>query len=347
MNGIAIVLPGKVEPEGLLVRERELGAPGPGKLRVRVEATGVSFAEVQMRRGRYPGQPPFPFVPGYDLAGVVEQVGPGVSGFGIGDRVAVMTLTGAWAERAEVDAAHAVGIPSCVSAREAAAVIVNGVTAWRMLADARVAQGDTVLVHGAGGGVGTLLVQLARARGARVIGTAREAQRAVVEALGAELVDYRREDVAARVRQLAPAGVNAVFDHVGGASLKLSYGLLAQRGTLVSYGSASTRDEHGSAWAPIVRHTLWALWMNLRPGARRVRMFDVWGRSELGLRRAAFQARFRSDLCAVLARVERRELAVTIAASFPLERAADALRLHESGSSAGKILLEPGPAARV
>ncbi|MET0412727.1 MAG: zinc-binding dehydrogenase, partial [Polyangiaceae bacterium] len=170
---------------------------------------------------------------------------------------------------------------------------------------------------------------------------------AVVEALGGELVDYRREDVAARVRQLAPAGVNAVFDHVGGASLKLSYGLLAQRGTLVSYGSASTRDEHGSAWAPIVRHTLWALWMNLRPGERRVRMFDVWGRTELSLGRAAFQARFRADLSAVLALVERGQLAVTIAASFPLERAGDALRLHESGTTSGKILLEPGSAPRV
>jgi NADPH:quinone reductase-like Zn-dependent oxidoreductase len=347
MNSIAIVLPGLVEPEGLLVSQRELGPPAAGKLLVRVEATGVSFAEVQMRRGRYPGQPRFPFVPGYDLAGTIEQIGPGVSGFHVGERVAVMTLTGAWAERAEVDAAHAARIPDSVSSRCAAAVIVNGVTAWRMLEDARVAAGDTVLVHGAGGGVGTLLVQLARARGARVIGTGRAVQRAVIEGLGAELVDYQSEDVAARVRQLAPAGLDAVFDHVGGASLVQSYGLLARRGTLVSYGSASTRDARGSAWAPIVRNMLWALWMNLRPGARRVRSFDVWGRSELGLGRAAFQARFRADLSAVLARVERGELGVTIAASFPLERAADALRLHESGSTAGKILLEPDTPARV
>lgn len=96
-----------------------------------------------------------------------------------------------------------------------------------------------------------------------------------------------------------------------------------------------------------MRHTLWALWMNLKPGGRRVRVFDVWGRTELGLGRVAFQARFRDDLSAVLERVARGELRVTIADVFPLERAAEALRLHESGRSAGKILLEPSAAPGV
>jgi len=266
-----------------------------------------------------------------------------VHGFSIGDRVAAMTQVGAWAELAPIDARAAVLVPREVSSADAAAVIVNGVTARRMLADARVQPGDRVLVHGAGGGVGTLLVQLAQRLGARVIGTGRAAQRATIEALGASFVDYQNENVAERVRALAPAGVAAVFDHVGGASLKSSYRLLAQRGTLISYGSASTRDASGSAWAPIVRNMLWALRMNLIPGGRRVRSFDVWGRSELGLSRARFFERYRRDLEAVLAHVARGELSATIAASFPLTRAAEALRLHESGKTAGKILLVPGP----
>lgn len=341
MKSLEIVLPGTVEPEGLSVREREVEAPGAGKLLVRVEATGVSFAEVQMRLGRYPGQPAFPFVPGYDLVGTVEQVGGGVSGFAAGDRVAVMTLVGGWAEHVEVEARAAVAVPAAVSSSDAAAVIVNGATAWGMLRSAGVRRGDTVLVHGAGGGVGTLLVQLALGLGARVIGTGRAVQRATIEALGAEFVDYRREDVSARVRALEPTGLAAVFDHVGGKSLAASYRLLARRGTLISYGSASTRARTGSAWTPVLRNMLWGVCMNLRPGQRRVRSFDVWGRSELGLSREAFFARLRSDLSEVLSRVARGELVATIAATFPLARAAEALRLHESGTTAGKILLVP------
>jgi NADPH:quinone reductase-like Zn-dependent oxidoreductase len=341
MKSIEVVLPGKVEPEALIVRVREVSAPTAGKLLVRLEAAGVSFAEVQMRRGRYPGQPAFPFVPGYDLVGTVEQVGEGVSGFAPGDRVAAMTLVGAWAEHVEVEARAAVAVPAGVSSRDAAAVIVNGVTAWRLLADAQVRRGDTVLVHGAGGGVGTLLVQLAVGLGARVIGTGREAQRRLIEALGAEFIDYRRENVSARVRALVPSGLAAVFDHVGGQSLKTSYRLLGRRGTLISYGSASTRDQTGSAWTPVLRNMLWAFWMNLKPGRRRVRSFDVWGRSELGLSREAFFARYRRDLSEVLGRVARGELAATIAGTFPLARASEALRLHEAGTTVGKILLVP------
>jgi NADPH:quinone reductase-like Zn-dependent oxidoreductase len=343
-KSLAIVLPGRVEPEALLAVEREIPGPAAGQLLVQLEATGVSFAEVQMRRGRYPGQPAFPFVPGYDLVGTVVAVGAGAGGFSIGDRIAAMTLVGAWAELSAVDARAAVRVPPSVSSADAAAVIVNGVTARRLLIDARVRRGDRVLVHGAGGGVGTLLVQLARRIGAEVIGTGRPAQRATIEALGAHFIDYRNDDVAERVRALAPAGVAAVFDHVGGESLKSSYRLLAPRGTLISYGSASTRDNTGSAWTPIVENMLWALGKSLLPGGRRVRSFDVWGRAELGLSRARFFERYRSDLDAVLAHVARGELSATVAASFPLTRAAEALRLHESGTTAGKILLVPEPA---
>lgn len=343
MKSIEIVLPGKVEPEALVVRERSLPAPRAGQLLLELEATGISFAEVQMRRGRYPGQPAFPFVPGYDLVGKVVALGPRVSGFAIGERVAAMTLVGAWAEHVVVDARAAVPVPDAVASGAAAAVIVNGVTALRMLADARVAPGDSVLVHGAGGGVGTLLVQLARALDAHVIGTGRAAQRGEIEALGATFVDYRADDVEARVRQLAPAGVAAVFDHIGGRSLRVSHRLLAERGTLISYGSASTRDASGSAWAPIVKNMLWALRMNLQPAGRRVRSFDVWGRAELQTR-STFFARYRRDLSSVLARLASGELRATIAATLPLRQAAQALRLHESGTTVGKILLSPARA---
>src|SRR3712207_559261 len=133
---------------------------------VRVEAAGVSFAEVQMLRGRYFGQPRFPFVPGYDLVGIAEGVGEGVDGGLIGQRVAALTQTGAWADRVALDTEKLSPVPVGLDPAYAVAAVTNGVTAWQMLhRAARVRSGQTVLVHGASGGVGTLLVQLARLAG--------------------------------------------------------------------------------------------------------------------------------------------------------------------------------------
>ena len=192
-----IVLPGVGAPETLQVRRRELPAPGAGEALVRVEATGVSFAEQQMRRGPYPGQPAFPFVPGYDLVGVVTALGPQVTAVAVGQRVAAVTKVGGWADHVVLPAATLVPVPDGVDAAAAETAVVNGVTAWQMLHRlARVRAGQTVLVHGATGGVGVLLVQLARLAGARVIGTASPAKHDVLRALGAEPLDYHGDDLA-------------------------------------------------------------------------------------------------------------------------------------------------------
>src|SRR3954462_1226659 len=148
-----IVLPGIVPPEGLQVTRRQLAAPGPGQVRIRVEATGVSFAEQQMRRGKYFDQPPFPFVPGYDCVGTVAAVGEGVDPILVGRRVAALTKVGGWAGAVVLDAADLVPIPDGVDPTAAEAVVVNGITAWQMLhRRARVRRGGTILVHGANGG---------------------------------------------------------------------------------------------------------------------------------------------------------------------------------------------------
>ena len=170
---IEIVLPGVVEPEHLQIREASVPEPGPAQALVRMEATGVSFAEQQMRRGRYYDQPPYPLVPGYDLVGTVVATGPGVDPGLTGRRVAALTKVGGWSSHLAVDAADLVPVPDGVAAVDAEAVVVNGITAWQMLhRGARVRAGQTVLVLGANGGVGSTLVQLARAAGATVIGSA-------------------------------------------------------------------------------------------------------------------------------------------------------------------------------
>jgi NADPH:quinone reductase-like Zn-dependent oxidoreductase len=337
---IEVVLPGIVEPDGLEVRRGPVPTPGPGQVLVRVEATGVSFAEQQMRRGRYYDQPPFPFVPGYDVVGTVQAVGGGVGAELVGTRVAALTKTGGWASHVVLDAADVVEVPEGLGAAEAETAVVNGITAWQMLhRKARVRSGQTILVHGANGGVGSMLVQIALAAGARVIGTASAGHHDALRALGVVPVDYRTEDIPARVRELAPGGVDAVFDHVGGQSLIDSWHLLARGGTLVSYGSASTRDDSGSKQWPVLK-LLGRVWVwNALPNGRRAYFFNVWAGKALARNR--FRARLRADLTHVLNAMSRGDIRAAIAAQFPLTQVADAVRLAESGTVSGKVILVP------
>ncbi|MFC9976673.1 medium chain dehydrogenase/reductase family protein [Spirillospora sp. NPDC127200] len=337
---LEVVLPGKVEPEELQLRHGNVPAAGPGQVVIRMEATGVSFAEQQMRRGRYYDQPAFPFVPGYDLVGTVLATGEGVDPGLAGTRVAALVKIGGWATHVAVDAADVVPVPEGVGAAEAETLVVNGITAWQMLhRKARVRAGQTILVHGANGGVGSVLVQLAHAAGVKVIGTASARHHDALRDQGVVPVDYRAGDVAARVRELAPGGVDAVFDHVGGRGIVDSWRLLAPGGTLVSYGSASTRDDEGGKQWPVLK-LLGRVWLwNALPNRRRAYFFNVWAGRALAKDR--FRARLRADLAEVFAALQRGDVTPRIAAQLPLTRVADALRLAESGTVAGKVVLTP------
>lgn len=334
-----IVLPGVVEPEDLRIRTRTLPEPGPGQARVAVEATGVSFAEQQMRRGKYYDQPPFPFVPGYDLVGTVTAVGPDVDPAMVGRRHGAVTKVGGWASDVVLDAADLVEVPDGVDPAEAATLLVNGATAYRMLylvAEAR--PGQTILVLGANGGVGNTLAQLARGDGIRVIGTAAPRHHDALRALGVEPVDYRAPDLYTRIRALAPTGVDAVFDHVGGPGIVESYRLLGRGGSLVSYGTAATKNDPGSSKKPILALFARLLAWNLLPNGRKATFFNFWA----GRRHTArFRAALRDDLTQVFALLARGEITPQIAARLPLTEAARALRLAESGTVAGKVVLEP------
>jgi NADPH:quinone reductase-like Zn-dependent oxidoreductase len=329
-TSIEIVMPHKGGPEVLEVRRRELAGLEPGQAMVRVEAAGVSFAEVQMLRGRYFNQPKFPFVPGYDLVGIVEEVGEGVDGELIGQRVATLTETGAWADRVALGAEELTPVPEGVDPADAVAAVTNGVTAWQMLhRAARVRSGQTVVVHGASGGVGTLLVQHAQLAGAEVIGTASASKHEHVRSLGAIPVDYRNEDVPKRVRQISPGGVDAVFDHVGGPGLVDSWRMLRRGGTLVSYGSASTLSGTGHRLRPYLpifgRVLLW----NVLPNGRRATFYYVqrWPKF------------FQEDLSTVLSLLAEGKVEARVDSRLPLERASEALGLLASGKASGKVVL--------
>lgn len=334
-----IVLPGRVEPDGLQIRTRDLPAPGAGQAVLRMDATGVSFAEQQMRRGKYFDQPPFPFVPGYDVVGTVTGAGPDVDPAMIGGRFAAVTKIGSWASHQLVDVADLVPVPEGVDAAAAETVVVNGITAWQMLhRTARVRSGATIVVLGANGGVGSTLVQLARHAGIRVIGTAAERHHAALRELGAIPVDYRDPQMYQRIREIAPEGVDAVFDHVGGPGITDSWRLLRRGGTLVSYGTAATKNDEGNSRLPVLKLFGRLLMWHLLPNGRSARFYNFWaGRRRLD----AFRARLREDLTSVLRLLADGVLTPQVAARFPLSEAGSALALAESRTVAGKVVILP------
>lgn len=333
-----VELPGVVEPEELRLRTRQTPAIAAGQALVRMTATGVSFAEQQMRRGKYYDQPPFPFVPGYDVVGVVEQLGDDESGLTVGQRVAALTKTGGWADRLVVDTADLTPVPDGVAAAAAETVIVNGVTARRMLATARVSAGDTVVVLGANGGVGSLLVQLATCAGATVVGVASQRHLPYVRELGAIPVD-RDDDLTAAVRRVAPNGVAAVFDHVGGPGIRRSWSLLGRGGTLVSYGTAATRDQQGNPRLPVLALFAKLLVWHALPNGRSATFYNLWaGRTRHPDR---FRAELRADLTAVFDQLLAGEITARVARTFGLSQVAEAVRYAESGAAAGKVVLVP------
>ncbi|MFT2815611.1 medium chain dehydrogenase/reductase family protein [Leifsonia sp. A12D58] len=340
LTATRVVLPGLVEPSGLQVESFVVDAPGPGQLLVKVEATGISFAEQSMRRGRYFGQPAFPFVPGYDIVGTVLQVGDGVDPTLLGQRVATMTKTGGWTTHAVVAAIDSIVVPAGIEPADAETVVVNGVTAWQMLhRSARVKPGQTILVHGANSGVGGILIQLAQREGIRVIGGASPRHHEVLRAVGVEPVDYADPHFAERVRELAPEGVDAVFDNIGGPMARTSFELLTRGGTLVCFAIVGIAGGSGGLVmhfvAAIGRVMVW----NALPNGRRARFYDLWAGHKTRPKR--FRAHLEDDLAQVFALLADGTIKANIAARFPLEEAAAALTLAESRTLNGKVILLP------
>ena len=228
-------------PEVLEVTEVDAGEPGPGELLVDVAAAGVNYIDTYQRSGIY--KLDLPATLGQEGAGTVTAVGDGVSGFAAGDRVAWQGVLGGYTQQARVPARSAVRIPEGVSEEVAAATLLQGVTAHYLVRSTyEVKDGDTILVHAAAGGVGLLLVQLAKARGARGIGTVSTAEKEALarEAGADDVIRYDQVEFADEVRKLTDGeGVAAVYDGVGKSTFDGSLASLRVRGFLVLFGAAS------------------------------------------------------------------------------------------------------------
>jgi NADPH:quinone reductase-like Zn-dependent oxidoreductase len=333
-----VIMPGIVEPDGLLIKTRMLNNPVAGQVILKMEASGISFAEQSMRRGRYYEQPKFPFVPGYDVVGTVVEVGPGVDPKLLGKRVAALTKTGGWASHVQLTATELLLVPAGIDPAEAETMIVSGITAWQMLHNqARIKRGQTILVHGANGGVGTILTQLAIHAGVRVIGTASPRHHEALREQGVEPIDYNDLDLAGSVLKIAPGGVDAVFDHLGGTSFARSFGLLAKGGVLVCYAIASALKETSNILIPFLKVLVQLAWWNILPNGRSARFYNIWS----GKGSKAFQAQLSEDYGQVTDLLASGVLKAQIAERFSLTQITAAMQMAESRTAYGKVVIVP------
>jgi len=311
-------------PEVLALAELPIPQPGPGQVLIRVEAVGVNFIEIYFRKGTYKAA--LPLTLGSEAAGTVEELGPGVTGFAAGDAVASVGVLGSYAEYALASAAQLVKVPAGLSMQQAAAAMLQGMTAhylshstWPLKA------GETALVHAGAGGVGLLLTQMAARLGARVITTVSTAEKAALsrEAGAAEVILYTEQDFVEEVKRLTGGkGVDVVYDSVGKTSFEGSLNCLRPRGLLALFGASSgpvppfdliQLSSKGSLF--VTRPTLWHY---------------VATREELEWRAGD-----------VLGWAAKGELKLRTEHVYPLAEAAQAQTEMEARRTTGKILLEP------
>src|SRR5215468_11160634 len=215
--------------------------PGPGEVRLKMLAAGVSYPDVMMRQGIHPEARRPPFTPGWDVVGTVDMLGEGVAAVPLGATVAAMPIVGGYAEFLCLPATELVRVPPPLDPAEAVCLILNYVTAYQMLhRSAQARPGETALVHGAAGGVGTALLQLARLHGVRTYGTASTGKLRAVEGLGGHAIDHKHSDFLKEIRKSPAGGVDVVFDGIGGWNLLRSWRALTRGGRLVVYGFSSS-----------------------------------------------------------------------------------------------------------
>jgi NADPH:quinone reductase-like Zn-dependent oxidoreductase len=323
-------------PEALEVRDGPDPVPGPGQVLIRVRASGVNFADVMARLGFYPDAPPRPCVVGYEVAGTVEQLGPGVDGaLAPGRRVVALTRFGATPRRSPCGRA---GLPAPDGMRfeDGAAVPVNYLTAVLMLRYfGNVKRGERVLVHAAAGGVGQAAIQLCRIAGAEVIGTASASKHAVLREAGvAHAIDYRTQDFEAEVRRITGGrGVDIVLDATG--AFRKSYRCLGPLGRLVCFGVSGASTGLTPSWIGAAKRLLTLPFfhpiklMNDNRAVIGVNLGHLWDRIDM----------LRAEMLGLLADCEAGRLKPVVGKTFALTEAAAAHRYIQERQNVGKVIL--------
>jgi NADPH:quinone reductase-like Zn-dependent oxidoreductase len=330
-------------PDELRVVEEECPEPKAGEVRVRVVAAGVCLPDLLMREGVHPETPRLPFTPGWDLVGVAERLGDGVSGIEAGQTFAALPISGAYAEFVCLPQRELVPVPSGLDAAEAVSLVLNYITAYQMLhRSARVRPGQRVLIHGAAGGVGSALLQLGRLAGLEMYGTCSSRGASAVSDLGGIPIDYQHQDFVKEIHRLTVDGVDVVFDSIGGTHIWRSRKALRSGGRVVAYGltsslrggrlaSGSSGRRQRSHGIPIFGLYIAGSW--LLPGRKRVVPYSIqW------LKRLRPKL-FRRDLIALFDLLRHKRIKPLIAERIPLAEARRAHELLGKGGVTGKIVL--------
>jgi NADPH2:quinone reductase len=297
------------------------------------------------REGIHPETPPVPFTPGWDLVGVVDRLGGGVSGIEPGQIVAAMPISGAYSEFVCLPQRELTPLPSGLDAAEAVSLILNYITAYQMLhRSAKVRPGQGVLIHGAAGGVGSALLQLARLAGLEMYGTCSSRGASAVSELGGIPIDYQHQDFVTEIHQLTSEGVDAVFDSIGGTHIWRSRKALRPGGRVVAYGlTGSLRGGRLASGRGGRRHrfrgiAIFGLYITggwLLPGRKRVVPYSIQTLKRLK------PEWFRQDLIALIELLKQRKIKPLVAQRFPFAEARQAHELLGKGGVIGKIVLVP------
>jgi NADPH2:quinone reductase len=320
-------------PEVLkVVAETALPKPGPGEVRVKVLATSACFTDTMIRKGTYRDlkEKP-PFSPGYDMVGVVDKLGEGATRYKVGQRVADLTVFGAYSEYICSPETRLVPVPEGLDTAEAVSLILSYVTAYQMLhRSAQVQPGQRILVHSAGGAVGTAMLQLGKLLNLEMYGTASKSKHEMVASLGGIPIDYQNEDF---VQRLADHAVDAAFDAIGGDNFKRSFSVLKPGGTLVAYGfynAAMGKASTSSVMLGFIRVTL--LW-NIFANGRSASLYSI------GALRKKRPDWFKEDLSELFSLLAQGKIKPVIEERMPLSEAAHAHDLVEQAVVKGKIVL--------
>ncbi len=341
----AVVLTGTGGPEVLQVQERPDPAVGPGEVRIAVRAAGINFADTLARVGLYPDAPKTPCVLGYEVAGEVESLGEGVTEHAVGDRVVAGTRFGGQAELVTVPAEQVLPLSDRLSFEQGAAFPVNYGTAYAaLILMGSLRQGDRVLIHAAGGGVGISATQIARNVGAEIFGTASPGKHEAIQAQGVDhAIDYRNQDFEAEVMRITDGeGVDLIMDALGPTSFRKDYRLLRSGGRLVMYGLSENSDNgvrnipatlKSLAKMPLATMPWWKslMMMNENKGVFGLNMLSWWDR-EGNLDRVTEP---------LMADLEAGRLEPVVAEAFPFDRAGEAHEFIGQRRNVGKVVLFP------
>ena len=341
----AVVITKHGGPEVLKVEERPDPPVGPGEVRIAVKAAGINFADLMARSGMYPDAPKIPCVVGYEVAGEVESVGPGVESHKVGDRVIGGTRFNGQAELVAVPEDQVFPLPKKLSFEEGAAFPVNYATAYAgLVIMGGLHEGDRALIHAAAGGVGISATQIAKSRGAEVFGTASSSKHDAIREQGVDhAIDYRTQDFEAEVKRITNGeGVDVIMDAIGPSSFRKDYRILRPGGRLIMYGASELqsgdRRNIGSALRGLARMpTATMPWwksmavMNENKGVFGLNMLAWWDK-EGSIERITGP---------LVEQIEDGGLEPIVAESFPFDRAGDAHRFIGERRNIGKVVLVP------